>query len=185
MVKRPPSDFQSIETHLNKPKLLFPSINDNSIWGNDINICSKDYAKNFNKYKIAKEFWLKFKNSTNIIIIDDYFHKIPIEYISECLSNDATLTIYTGREITKIRNNLQQIEGKTIILFQTKKKLKIHDRYAILDDELFHFGSTVGGYEDHFTAYTCGWKIQQIKGLLDFLQSRECLQNNLIKEVKL
>lgn len=185
MAKRALSDFQSVDIHSNKPKLLFPSINDNNIFGSDINICSKEYAENFSKYKVAKEFWQKYQRSKNIVIIDDYFHKIPIEYISECLSNDATLTIYTGREIIKVRDNLQQIEGKKIILFKIQKKLKIHDRYAILDDELFHFGSTVGGNEEHFTSYSCGWDIQKIKGLLDFLQSRECLQNNLIKEVNL
>ncbi len=184
MAKKPLNDFQSIEMPSYTPKLLFPSINDNSILGRDINICSKDYAKNFNKYKVAKEFWQKYQRSNNIIIIDDYFHKIPIEYIMH-LKDEAQLRVYTGRKIKTVKEQLQQIEGKNIFLFQILEKLKIHDRYAILDSELFHFGSTVGGHEEHFTAYSCGWDCEQIKGLLNFLESRDCIYENFIKEVQL
>lgn len=184
MVKKYLRDLRSVESHFDSPKLLFPAIYDYKIEGSDINTCTQDYAKNFNKYKVAKEFWQKYQRSNNIIIIDDYFHKIPIEYIMH-LKDEAQLRVYTGRKIKTVKEQLQQIEGKNIFLFQILEKLKIHDRYAILDSELFHFGSTVGGHEEHFTAYSCGWDCEQIKGLLNFLESRDCIYENFIKEVQL
>lgn len=178
-------DLRSVETHFDSPKLLFPALYDYKIEGSDINTCTQDYAKGFNKRKFAKEFWQKYSTSTRIIIIDDYFYNIPIEYISECLNDAAQLKIYTGRKIKKVEEELKKLECKNISLFKTDKKLQIHDRYAILDDELFHFGSTVGGYEEHFTAYTRGWDVRKIEGLLNFLESKDCIYGNFIKEVKL
>ena len=33
----------------------------------------------------------------------------------------------------------------------------VHDRFAIIDDELWHFGATVGGLHHHVNAATRGW----------------------------
>jgi len=33
----------------------------------------------------------------------------------------------------------------------------VHDRFAIIDDELWHFGATVGGLHEHVNAVTRGW----------------------------
>lgn len=33
----------------------------------------------------------------------------------------------------------------------------VHDRFCIVDEELFHFGGTVGGSVPHLTAATFGW----------------------------
>lgn len=34
----------------------------------------------------------------------------------------------------------------------------IHDRFAIIDDELWHFGATVGGFHSKVSAATRGWR---------------------------
>jgi len=36
----------------------------------------------------------------------------------------------------------------------------VHDRFAIIDNELWHFGATVGGLHNHVTAATRGWDAQ-------------------------
>ena len=34
----------------------------------------------------------------------------------------------------------------------------LHDRFVLIDDEIWHFGWTVGGIEPLLTAYSGGWK---------------------------
>jgi len=34
----------------------------------------------------------------------------------------------------------------------------VHDRFAIIDDELWHFGATVGGFHSQVSAATRGWR---------------------------
>jgi phosphatidylserine/phosphatidylglycerophosphate/cardiolipin synthase-like enzyme len=34
----------------------------------------------------------------------------------------------------------------------------VHDRFAIIDDELWHFGATVGGFHSQVSASTRGWR---------------------------
>ncbi len=40
----------------------------------------------------------------------------------------------------------------------TQKFDYIHDRFAIIDDELWHFGATVGGFHSLVSAATRGWR---------------------------
>lgn len=37
----------------------------------------------------------------------------------------------------------------------------VHDRYAIIDDELWHFGATVGGFHHQVNAATRGWSARE------------------------
>lgn len=45
----------------------------------------------------------------------------------------------------------------------------IHDRFAVVDDELWHFGATVGGLHDLVNAASRGWRIQD-HGALEFFE---------------
>lgn len=45
----------------------------------------------------------------------------------------------------------------------------IHDRFAIIDDELWHFGATVGGFHSQVSAATRGWRASD-HGALDFFE---------------
>lgn len=46
----------------------------------------------------------------------------------------------------------------------------IHDRFAIIDDELWHFGATVGGFHELVNAATRGWSVHD-HGALTFFDT--------------
>lgn len=45
----------------------------------------------------------------------------------------------------------------------------IHDRFAIVDDELWHFGGTVGGFHSGVSAASRGWRASD-HGAIDFFE---------------
>lgn len=45
----------------------------------------------------------------------------------------------------------------------------IHDRFAIVDDELWHFGGTVGGLHPQVSAASRGWRAED-HGAIDFFE---------------
>lgn len=45
----------------------------------------------------------------------------------------------------------------------------IHDRFAIVDDELWHFGATVGGFHSKLSAASRGWDAEE-SGAIDFFK---------------
>lgn len=68
--------------------------------------------------------------------------------------------ILSGRKERKeICRGLQQrsreLERK--IEFRTLERDVVHDRFALVDDDLWHFGSTVGGGHHLFSAASRGW----------------------------
>ena len=173
MVKKLPKDANTYDGRILKPNLFFPSIDKSSDFNQDLERCSRKYAEQFWGKKIATFFWLEFSRSKNI------------EYLKKYLKKDSHLTVYTGKEIKTVKEKLKSINNNNIELYSVQDKLEIHDRYAILDSELFHFGSTVGGFEKHFTAYSRGWEVRKIQGLLDYLNHRDCRYMQYIKKEEL
>lgn len=49
-----------------------------------------------------------------------------------------------------------------VCLNLTKHFDRIHDRFAIVDDELWHFGGTVGGFNSKFSAASRGWDAEKL-----------------------
>ena len=45
----------------------------------------------------------------------------------------------------------------------------LHDRFAIIDDELWHFGATVGGFHSSVNAVSRGWRASE-HGAIDFFE---------------
>jgi hypothetical protein len=46
--------------------------------------------------------------------------------------------------------------------FRVRRHLgNVHDRFAVVDDELWHFGSTVGGAHQAFSAVSRGWSSEE------------------------
>lgn len=45
----------------------------------------------------------------------------------------------------------------------------IHDRFAIVDDELWHFGGTAGGFQASVSATSRGWRAA-VHGAIDFFE---------------
>ncbi len=50
-----------------------------------------------------------------------------------------------------------------------KTDLEFHDRFAVVDSELWHFGSTVGGAQPQFSAVTRGWSANEFRIVFDRL----------------
>jgi hypothetical protein len=49
----------------------------------------------------------------------------------------------------------------------------IHDRFAIVDDELWHFGGTAGGFQATVSAASRGWRASD-HGAIDFFEEIWC-----------
>lgn len=47
------------------------------------------------------------------------------------------------------------------IAFKVLAHRIVHDRFAIIDDELWHFGGTVGGFEKQFSVASRGWRASE------------------------
>ena len=54
----------------------------------------------------------------------------------------------------------------------------VHDRFAIIDDELWHFGATVGGLHQDVNAATRGWDVDDNDALRFFEVAWEGERNN-------
>lgn len=48
-----------------------------------------------------------------------------------------------------------------VSLNQNIKSLDVHDRFAIIDDELWHFGATIGGMHKQVHAISNGWSAER------------------------
>lgn len=74
---------------------------------------------------------------------------------------------------TEINNRQARRQKKCSIevrLHLTSKKFDcVHDRFAIVDDELWHFGATVGGFHAKVSAASRGWRASD-HGALDFFR---------------
>lgn len=59
--------------------------------------------------------------------------------------------------------NAYRTKGTTLCVIELRCTLTqnfdyVHDRFAIIDDELWHFGATVGGFHSKVSAATRGWR---------------------------
>lgn len=176
------SSIESVYT--DTPELLFPSLYDKEFnISQDLRACSEKYAELNAQKKFAFMFWNKFRTVKNIIIIDGFFNEIEPDFINSNIQRDARLEIYTSCSRKEAERMLSSIKHENTFLYHLKKGIVIHDRYAILDNELFHFGSTVGGFTNHFTTYSRGWEKEKLAGLLEFFE-KICKASNLIEEIK-
>ncbi len=60
--------------------------------------------------------------------------------------------------------NMFRPKGASKCVIEVRFTLKtnfdyMHDRFAIIDDELWHFGATVGGFHSLVSAATRGWRV--------------------------
>ena len=197
-------NFESEKEFKENPKLYFPTMRNKGFecLDADIEQIDNDYIRCFNSYRIdernygSRYFWEKFKNSKEITIIDKYLSEKELSKILEIIEHwrkknllntqieKFTIYLYEPRLDDNIKTSYKKI--KEIIcnkfkIYSTQKKQDdlIHDRFAILDEETFHFGGTVGGYQKGFTAFSCGWSNKGIMKLFEYL-----LKDNHIYEVK-
>ena len=202
--KVPSINLEEKEQFKEKPKLYFPTkfYNGFKFLDSEILQINDDYIKTFYSCRIDEKeygsqyFWEKFRNSEKIIIIDKYLSKKELAKILDVVEHWESknllkeqikfLSIYLYEpkinEETKIfYKKIKEIMGDKFQIYSTQKNQDdlIHDRFAILDEETFHFGGTVGGYQQGFTAFSCGWSDKNIVKLFNYFK-----ENKFIYEVK-
>jgi len=84
-----------------------------------------------------------------------------------------------GSELTKFQQHAREINKHTarrskecrieVKLHLTKNCDFVHDRFAIIDDELWHFGGTVGGFHSKVSAASRGWRAAD-HGAIEFFE---------------
>lgn len=140
--------------------------------------------------RAEKRLWIldkKFDSAALSVIWDEIFiSRIPdIRILAEKASIDSIRLwvedLKAKREemiiVDRYRiawKNTQQVQWNTSALSRSPGQLhqfllrilpgvssRVHDRFALVDDELWHFGSTVGALEDQgFSAVSRGWYIE-------------------------
>ena len=75
---------------------------------------------------------------------------------------DAIQRLFNDRVVTINQRAQRQFgSAKIEIRFSLGRKFPyVHDRFAIIDDELWHFGATVGGLHSLVNAATRGWNAE-------------------------
>lgn len=86
--------------------------------------------------------------------------------------DESELTQFQERA-QEINNSSARRQMKCTIEARTHLTQKscnfIHDRFAIIDDELWHFGGTVGGFQASVSAASRGWRASD-HGAIDFFE---------------
>jgi len=148
--------------------------------------CSKDieevsFDSLYDRENIESNiFWNIFKHSETIIIIDKFFENEDIHKAAKIMEelninnkinfNIFELYIENFENKKEALNRIKRILQEKFIVYELKEKF-VHDRFAILNNELFHFGCTVGGKtKEGFSAYSCGWEASKIDSLIKYLK---------------
>jgi hypothetical protein len=122
----------------------------------------------------SKAFWGKALNAHSIRIMDTHFGTKEMRFLRDklegakslkvlkifCSSDKKSIEAERARyfedlkEFLRLNDKNKQIEMK---VFKNGRFPFLHDRFAAIDNELWHFGSTVGGLHNSLTAYSRGW----------------------------
>ncbi len=141
--------------------------------------------KNKGFLPISDNFLYKLIESNNSIFIDNHFLKESFNTIKNYILNSKnnynfpkyiTITIFTRKDKDNIDiGEKYEDERITIRVYNINKfDQEFHDRFAILDNEIWHFGAAIGNmYGEGFTAYSRGW-----------LDENNCLRNYIERFIK-
>ncbi len=136
-------------------------------------------------------FWEKFRHSERIVIIDKFFMQEDLDKVINIFRKNTNklksfkfFKLFTKniKEKKSKLDNLNRLlsEENSFEVYEISGDF-IHDRFAILDDELFHFGGTVGGKpSEGFGAFSCGWNASRIDLLLSELERSEKFSRRII-----
>ena len=112
------------------------------------------------------------KNSQKcILVLDPHFDKVGVDALLPALEAETSratdIRLLTGsgkcekEELRRLlelsRNTARTTSDQVEILWSTRKLSFLHDRFAVVDDDLWHFGSTVGGGHRGLTAASGPW----------------------------
>lgn len=120
--------------------------------------------------------------STIIDWFPDYIIASDIKILTK-QNNEVSeegLEIFKDREIEiNSKRNKGSIKCNIEVNTNLSKRFNyIHDRFAIIDDELWHFGATVGGFHASVTATSRGWNAEET-GAVGFFELAwaQCLES--------
>lgn len=95
--------------------------------------------------------------------------KILTSQHDEVTESVLELFEYRAEEINH-RRGRQPMQCSIQINTRLNQKFNcIHDRFAIVDDELWHFGATVGGFHADVNAASRGWDAEEL-GAIEFFE---------------
>lgn len=172
----PTSSTKIAAEHL-RPQLIWPSIPD-SAENNEYDRLSAPEHWIIRKRQIASNssglgctlFWQKLKDSEQILILDKFFDARAMITLREKLhkskgsiidlriitSDDSARCLFS--DITKLNIFARSAEFGCKSYKRYDENFDIvHDRFAVTDGELWHFGGTVGGIHPDLTAVSRGW----------------------------
>jgi hypothetical protein len=131
--------------------------------------------------------WLKAQ--TRVWILDPFFGQDPLPYdVGEALklTEAKDLRLFTRKVSTALFHEIQDERKERGFSAPTfgvswygglvaERFPFCHDRFAVIDEELWHFGGTVGGGQSGLTAVSRGWPAEST-GVASFFDQvwREC-----------
>ena len=134
-------------------------------------------------------FALALRSSTKAIILDDFFDLASARLVGAWLKDGqrlAELKIltklpkHTQKMATILRASLSDLKTTkpsvdVRALLHSNFYKRLHDRFAVLDGELWHFGASVGGNHPALNACSRGWSDQEV-GFSDLFEKiwEEC-----------
>jgi hypothetical protein len=190
-VKEKEPDFQPV---LSEPKLIWPNFyscyggfheieRDSFQYPEIQNICRNRNI--FDKYKQSSddgylgssEFWLAFRQCTDIFILDRKFDEFCLKRILYEINR------LSGQHDSKYKNvkifmdesnrsRIAELASKTSQNIEVYHfaYFPIHDRFVLMDNEIWHCGATFGGMHASVNALSRGWA--DINGrMLQFIQA--------------
>ena len=118
---------------------------------------------------LGEEFWRNLGDCTIAYIIDKKFSpkefKLMLQFLKDSnnrITQLKEISIFCGGDygkLSKLNEKRDKTEYKISVYAIPEQPLyEIHDRFAVLDDEIWHFGGTVGGINPQLTAYSRGWR---------------------------
>lgn len=141
-------------------------------------ICVESWKKTNHPLWICREgdFWTELFDSQEVYIVDKHYSEAEYLQALRLLTerkDESVIThlskfyVFCHSEFDKI-NSLRQSESEqeqrlhidiriVNLAYAEKPVYEIHDRFALMDGEIWHFGGTVGGVNSHLTAYSRGW----------------------------
>lgn len=176
------SEPESPITFHAEPELMWASIpEDYSTRESDTEIAPKyPLIKMRSKYYCSgqlglKAFWEKIASSRRLWILDTHFGNENLIFLRDQLELAPALSdfhlITAEREVRETFKSIKSIleekhrltPGATFGVTEIDRHNfpYLHDRFAVTDDELWHFGGTVGCLQAAMTAVSRGWDARE------------------------
>ncbi|PCI41891.1 MAG: hypothetical protein COB46_02110 [Rhodospirillaceae bacterium] len=175
------------------PQLLWPSVCDETCETKDLSHApsptsinlryQKNYEDETRPTQGSCNFWSTVMNVRKLYLMDAHIDGLTMRKIRDYLNEGSNAKDFPIKEIKimcgsndkdnvqaafdDMKNKLMEKQPQpSIELRQSLDKTKfpfLHDRFAVLDNELWHFGATVGGLHQSLNAYSRGWSASEYR----------------------